>query len=101
MARQRLSVVRVSKKTGLKFGLIPRGTPPSDLTKVPASKVRALGAGKTELYVAKGTKRISSATVFISARQFKQRNSPLSKDLQKPNRWNCSPRREGKIRSII
>jgi hypothetical protein len=40
--------------------------------KVAASKVRALGAGKSELYVPKGTKRIGRATVFISARQFKQ-----------------------------
>jgi hypothetical protein len=42
------------------------------LVKVAASKIRALGAGKTELYVPKGTTRISRATVFISARQFKQ-----------------------------
>jgi hypothetical protein len=72
MARKHLAVARVSKKTGLKFGMIPRGTSSSDLLKVAVSKVRALGAGKSELYVSKGTKRISRATVFISARQFKQ-----------------------------
>lgn len=72
MARKHLAVARVSKRTGLKFGIIPRGISSSDLVKVAASNICALGAGKSELYVPKGTKRIGRATVFISARQFKQ-----------------------------